>query len=168
LATNGIDKPVLNVFRMYGLMGEEHIQVESSAAAALDAIMKGGVRTNADVGALAARADRTISVMVWNYHDDDLPSAPAQIDLTVAGVPAGVRRAEVRHYRIDENHSNSYTEWKAMGSPQQPTAEQYARLEAAGQLELLTSPTHAAVENGSIRMPFSLPRQGVSLVQVSW
>ena len=168
LATNGIDKPVLNVFRMYGLMGSERIQAESSAAAAVEAMKKEGVRAKPDVGALAARKDRTISVMVWNYHDDDLPSEPTQIDLAVAGVPAGVKRVEVRHYRVDESRSNSFTAWKAMGSPQQPTPEQYARLEAAGQLQLLTSPTHAAVENGSLRLPFTLPRQGVSLVQVSW
>ena len=168
LATNGIDKPVLNVFRMYGLMGRDRIQAESSAAVPVETMKKESVRGKADIGALASRTDRAISVMLWNYHDDDVQAAPAQIDLTVAGVPATTRRVEVRHYRVDEGHSNSYSVWKSMGSPQQPTPEQYARLEAAGQLQLVNSPTYAAVEKGSIRLPFSLPRQGVSLVQVSW
>ena len=32
LATNGLDKPVLNAFRMFGLLGSERVRAESSAA----------------------------------------------------------------------------------------------------------------------------------------
>ena len=38
LATNGIDKPVLNVFRMFGRMGGDRLTVDSSGALPLDAI----------------------------------------------------------------------------------------------------------------------------------
>ena len=55
-----------------------------------------------------------------------------------------------------------------MGSPQKPSPEQYARLEAAGQLELLESPRWVPAEKGAVRMEFSLPRQGVSLLRLSW
>ena len=96
------------------------------------------------------------------------PVAPAAITLKVAGIPATVKRALVKHYRIDENYSNSYTAWKAMGSPQQPTAQQYATLEAAGQLQLLTSPQWMTPQQGAVDLTFALPRQGVSLVQVTW
>jgi xylan 1,4-beta-xylosidase len=54
-----------------------------------------------------------------------------------------------------------------MGSPQQPTPEQYAVLEAAGQLQELESPRwidRAKETNIDLR----LPRQAVSLVQLSW
>ena len=52
LATNGIDKPVLNVFRMYGLMGRDRIQAESSAAAQVETMKKESVRGKADIGEL--------------------------------------------------------------------------------------------------------------------
>jgi xylan 1,4-beta-xylosidase len=55
-----------------------------------------------------------------------------------------------------------------MGSPQQPTPEQYAQLEAAGQLQLLTSPEYVNAKNGAVELRFNLPRLAVSLVQVSW
>jgi xylan 1,4-beta-xylosidase len=55
-----------------------------------------------------------------------------------------------------------------MGSPQKPTPEQYAKLEAAGQLQLLRSPEWTTVKDGRIEMAFGLPRHGVSLVKVSW
>ena len=168
LATNGIDKPVLNVFRMAGMMRGERIKVESSGAAGLDAILNGGVRGKPDVDALASRSERGVSVMAWNYHDDDVPGPDAPVRMTITGVPAAVSRALLRHYRVDQTHSNAYTVWKAMGSPQNPTAEQYAKLEAAGQLQLLESPRWLWTENGAAEVQFSLPRQGVSLVQLSW
>src|SRR6185503_6507156 len=72
LATNGIDKPVLNTFRMLGLMGSERLAVENSSALTLEAVRDTGVRGKPDVNALASKQDRAISVLVWNYHDDDL------------------------------------------------------------------------------------------------
>ena len=53
-------------------------------------------------------------------------------------------------------------------APQQPTLEQYAQLEAAGQLQLLTSPEYVTTKDGKVELNFSLPRLAVSLVQVSW
>ncbi|HMV85301.1 MAG TPA: beta-xylosidase [Blastocatellia bacterium] len=168
LATNGVDKPVLNVFRMAGLMRGDRIKTASSGAVELDAILKGGVKGKPDVNAMATRGEREIAVMVWNYHDDDLPAADAPVTLTLSGVPATAKRVLVRHYRIDQTHSNSWTEWKKLGSPQNPTPEQYAQLEAAGQLELLTSPEWVKSAGGKVELKFALPRLAVSLVQVSW
>jgi xylan 1,4-beta-xylosidase len=74
----------------------------------------------------------------------------------------------VKHYRIDQTHSNAFTAWKAAGSPQNPTPEQKAALEAAGQLQLLGSPGWVAVNKGAVEMAFDLPLQGLSLVEFSW
>jgi xylan 1,4-beta-xylosidase len=168
LATNGIDKPALNVFRMAGLMRGDRVKVESSGAVGLDAILKSGVRQNPDVDAMATRSERDVAVMIWNYHDDDLPAPDAGVLMTMTGIPSTVDRVLLRHYRIDRDYSNAYTVWKQMGSPQNPTPEQYVKLEAAGQLELLGSPSWLRPENGKVDLLFGLPRQGVSLVQVSW
>lgn len=168
LATNGIDKPVLNVFRMFGLMTGPRVKAETSGSLSIDAMLKGGVKSAPDINALATKDDRTISVMTWNYHDDDLPAPDARVDLTVTGVPQNIRRVLVRHYRVDKTYSNSYTAWKSMNSPQKPTPEQYAQLEAAGQLQTIGSPYWLPVDASQTRLNFDLPRQGVSLIQVSW
>ena len=76
LATNGIDKPVLNVFRMFGRMTGGRVAVESTGALPLDEVRDGSVRAAADVNALATADAHSTSVLVWNYHDDDLPGAP--------------------------------------------------------------------------------------------
>ena len=168
LATNGIDKPILNVFRMAGLMSGDRVQLTSSGAVGLDGILQSGVEAAPDIDGMATRGDREMAVMVWNYHDDDLAAPAAPVQLTVAGMPAGAARVLVEHYRIDAEHSNAYMVWQQMGSPQQPTAEQYARLEAAGQLQLLGSPEWIGAKDGKLELRFDLPRQGISLVKVSW
>jgi len=168
LATNGIDKPVLNVFRMAGLMRGDRVKTESSGRTPLDTIFAAGVRDNPDVDALAARSEQGISVLVWNYHDDDVPAPDANLRLEITGVPNTATRVLLRHYRIDQTHSNAWTAWKAMGSPQHPAPEQYARLEAAGQLQLCDSPRWMDVWGGRAKLEFSLPRQGVSLLELGW
>ena len=168
LATNGVDKPVLNVFRMAGLMRGDLVKVDSSGAVPVDSILKNGVTQRRDIDALAARSDQDISVMIWNYCDDDT-SGPAQdVALKISGLPTSAKRVLMRHYRIDQDHSNSYTVWKEMGSPQSPTPEQYKKLEAAGQLQLLESPRWVDNQAGSHDVKFSLPLQGISLIQLSW
>lgn len=168
LATNGVDKPVLNVFRMAGMMRGNRVKTESDGGIAAAAIVKSGVRSAPDVDALAVRSDHDLSVLAWNYHDDDLPAPDAAVGLEIAGIPANLKRVMVHHYRIDQTHSNAWTVWKQMGSPQQPTPEQYEMLEAAGQLQELGSPRWVEVKNGVARLDFALPRNAVSLAQLSW
>jgi xylan 1,4-beta-xylosidase len=168
LATNGIDKPVLNVFRMFGLMQGDRVTAEASGALSTQSMVEGGVKNKADINVMATRTDRTINALVWHYHDDDVAASVPNAALQIAGVPPGVSKVLVRHYRVDEKHSNAYTLWKALGSPQKPSPEQYAALESAGQLAMFTSPAWVAPKNGTVEWKFPLPRQAVSLVQVSW
>jgi xylan 1,4-beta-xylosidase len=168
LATNGVDKPVINVFRMAGLMSGQRVNTSSTGQVSLDDILSSGVRQAPDIDAFATKADREAAVMVWNYHDDDLPAAGAQVKVTVVGIPAGVNKVLLQHYRIDETHSNSYTVWKKMNSPQSPTPEQYSELKAAGQLELLGSPEWLDVSEGKITISTELPRQATSLIRLKW
>jgi xylan 1,4-beta-xylosidase len=168
LATNGIDKPVLNVFRMAGLMRGDRVKTESTGQIPLQAMLKEGVRGNPDVDAFAVRSDRAISVLAWNYHDDDRPAPDANVQLEINGVPDAARRVLLHQYRIDETHSNAWTAWKTMGSPQHPTPEQYTALEAAGQLQQFGSPRWMEVRGGAAKLNITLPRQAVSLLELSW
>ncbi len=168
LATGGIDKPVLNVFRMFSKMGGQRIDVRSSSAVSLDAMLNRGVRQTPDVSALASIDTKRLSVLVWHYHDDDVPGPSASIDVALTGLPAEVRQASLQHFRVDQEHSNAYTLWKKLGSPQMPTPDQYRRLEQAGQLDLVGTPQSLPLMNGEATITFTLPRQGVSLLVLQW
>ena len=166
LASNGIDKPVLNVFRMLGMMRGERLTVTSSSAAGIEAIRDNGVRGHPDVNALATRNGRNLAILLWNYHDDDLPAAPAQVQIAVGNATNG--QPTLTHYRIDGERSNSYAAWQKMGSPAAPTQVQQRALESAGQLQQLEAPKRVRVADGRVTLTVQLPRQGVSLLTLAY
>jgi xylan 1,4-beta-xylosidase len=167
LATNGVDKPVLNIFRMFGMMHGNRVKVSSKTEYDFLAVRDSSVRgEKPDVNALAATDSNTTTAMVWHYHDDDIPGNIATVELRINGLPA--KRILLHHYRVDHQYSNSYEVWKKMGSPQNPTPQQYTELEKAGQLHLLTSPEWITPKDCSILLKFDLPRQGVSLLKLNY
>ncbi len=151
LSTHGIDKPVLNFFRMAGMMGNERLAVE------------GG---HAGVNAVASRSEQAISVLVWNYRDDQ--AAFANVRVAVDGLPAEIGRVLLRHYRVDGEFSNSYTRWIALGSPQAPTTKQQGNLVRAGSLQQFDAPRWIPAKKQTASVRFDLPADSVSLVQLSW
>jgi xylan 1,4-beta-xylosidase len=151
---------------MLGMMTGARVAVRNPAAAPLDAMLSAGVKDKPDVHAMASADSHSVAVLVSNYHDSGKPGPPAPIDLNISGLPGG--RLLLQHYRVDNSYSNSYELWKRMGSPPAPSPEQYAQLEQAGQLHLLESPRWITTQGGGVRVEFSLPRHGVSLLRVTW
>jgi len=168
LATNGIDKPVLNVFRMFALMSGDRVKTSSTGAVPLDTLVSTGVRDAPDVDAFATHGAKEAAVLVWNYHDVNQPADYSPTTITISGIPTGVHRVLLQHFRIDDTHSNAYTVWQHMGSPQHPTSQQYAELQSAGQLQLLTSPRWLVVSNGQVEVETGMPREGISLLHLTW
>lgn len=167
LATNGVDKPVLNVFRMYGMMKGNRIKAESNRMYSLKMVLDSSVRgTQTDIGALASADTHTAAVMVWNYHDEDKQAAGEPITVSIKNIPSA--KATVTQYRIDDQHSNSYEAWKKMGAPQNPTQAQITELERAGQLQTMETPSKMNVNSGTLQIQLSLPRQGVTLIKLDW
>jgi len=164
LATDGIDLPVLNVFRMFSQMPEQRLTVESDAAAPLEDMLRHGVREKPDVSALAASGNHRLCVLVWHYHDDDVEGPAADVNLALDGLPQTLHQTRVQHFRIDANHSNAFTVWKKMNSPQTLTPGQLAELQKAGQLAEFEAPKNISVEHGEIHLHTTLPRQAVSLL----
>ena len=120
-------------------------------------------RGESDVGALATRTPQGgVAVLLWNYHDDDLPGPDAAVRWTIKGrKPKDTGTATA--WRVDESHGNSFAAWKAMGSPQSPNAAQYEQLEKASVLEAQALQTQN-VRRGTVQLDLSIPRQGVALV----
>jgi xylan 1,4-beta-xylosidase len=166
LASNGIDKPVLNVFRMFSKMKGQRVHAESDRAVALDDMIRSGVRNEPDISALASIDSKTVNILLWHYHDDDLPGPDAEIELLLTSLPTG--NPQLREYRIDEQHSNAFAAWKRIGSPQQPSPEQYGQLEKAGMLAENTTPPTVSVKDSRATLKLRLPRQAVSLVQLTF
>jgi xylan 1,4-beta-xylosidase len=165
----GINVPAFNAIRMMGKMSGKRLDVSSDGARPLDEMIRSGVRgEKPDVSAIASLDGNKLTVMVWHYHDDYVAGPDADVSIALKGLPANVSRMQMQHYRVDHTHSNAYTAWQNMGSPKEPTEAQYAQLEKAGQLESYGDPQTLTASNGAADLKFRLPRQGVSLLVLTW
>lgn len=166
LATNGVNKPVLNVFRMFGMMKGNRVEINSNRGYDLRTAVDSSIRyATTDINGFACKDANQATVMIWNYHDDDIKGEPEMVTVNLKGLPAKVL---MHQYRIDAEHSNSYEVWKKMGSPQNPSAEQIAQLEQAGQLDLYGSPQYIQTKNGEASIKVSMPRQAVGFLKFDW
>lgn len=167
LATNGVDKPVLNVFRMFGKMSGKRVEVQGSRMYPLRTFVDSSARgPETDIGGLAAKNTKGATAMIWNYHDMDIQAPAEPVAVTFTGLKAA--NVTLTQYLVDATHSNSYEVWKKMGSPQTPTKEQIATLEKAGMLETVGKPQKLKVNNGKLIVNTSLARQGVALLKLDW
>jgi xylan 1,4-beta-xylosidase len=166
--TRDIDLPVLNAFRMFGLMKGERVAAESTAGLAVEDVLESSVKTKPDVNAIATRDSHRVNALVWSYDDYSNQSAPAEIRLRIEGLPQGVSRVLLEHWGVDRDHSNAYTAWQTMGLPLNPSAGEYERLKAAGQLQLRESPRWIVAQGNTVEITFTQPAQGLSLLDLTW
>jgi xylan 1,4-beta-xylosidase len=115
---------------------------------------------------MASANETTASVLLWNYHDLNKIKQPTSVNVIINNIKA--KAVTLFHYRIDNEHSNSYEVWKAMGSPQNPTTEQYNILEKSGKLQLMEEPKQLAIDKDQLTIPVNLPSQAVSLLVIEW
>jgi xylan 1,4-beta-xylosidase len=161
LSTNGVDLPVMNVFRMFAKLGATQLDARSDGEVALADIIRDGVRGKADVGVLASRTDDgKVALMVWHYHDDDVAGPDAAVTLNVAGLG---RQTSATQWRVDNTNANAFSAWQAMGAPQSPNEKQYVQLENAAVMHATALPP-LTVKRGAASIRFTLPRQGVILL----
>ncbi|WP_188660252.1 GH39 family glycosyl hydrolase [Sphingomonas metalli] len=168
LTSAGIDLPVINVFKLFARIKGRTVPATSDGERPLDTVLRDGVRAAADIGAVAARDGDRVSVLVWHYHDDDVPGPEAAVTVRLKGLPAAFRDgAAVTELRVDPQHANSYAAWKAMGSPEAPSNEQRAKLMAAARLDPVHAGERTVVTKGVATVRFGLPRTGVTLIELT-
>ena len=81
----------------------------------------------------------------------------------------GHKPATLTHFRMDADHSNAFALWQRHGQARElRRAQDYAKLEAAGQLAQIDHGTQVEVSGGNLTLRGSLPRQGVSLLRLDW
>lgn len=135
LSTNGLDKPVLNVFRLLARLGGTRLHLASSAARD-PRLHPGGDKEDMapDISGIAAM-DGTgrIQVLLCSHHDDWDVRAETAVRLALSGV-ATDERYTVKAYVVDGTHANAHTAWVEMGQPPMPNAEQTAALVRASRL----------------------------------
>ncbi|MDY0167580.1 MAG: hypothetical protein RBS80_13620 [Thermoguttaceae bacterium] len=152
---NGFDKPLLNGYRMLAKLGPEFVssRVEPSEA---------------PVTAVAARdGEQQTAVLVAHFRNDHPdnagPSAAVELEIGTRW-PAGTQ-VTLHHWRVDETHSNAYTIYRALGRPEQPSAEQIEQIKARMGLEQFEEPRKLRID-GPVRLKVDLPCNALSLIEL--
>ncbi len=165
-STQGIDKAILSLFRMYEKMGSQQVRFESSAAKdPLTYTDICGRGEDADISGFATLSDNTLSILIYHQHDDWGATGEVEITLEVENLPF-LNDLVFVHYRIDGEHSNAYAEWVRQGKPIYPTPEQYAAIKTRDGLEMLEPPQKLTVNGSKINLKFPLPVHGISLLSI--
>ena len=168
-STQGIDKAILNLFRLYARMGHQEVLLESSGAKdPLAYADPNGRDQGPDIDGFATLAgDGSLQVLIYNHHDDWDMAGEWQVELEVERLPFASGEVTVHHHRIDHAHSNAYAEWVRQGRPMYPPPGQAAAIKARAGVELLAPPPQVEVQDGRLRLAFSMPVHGVSLLVMS-
>lgn len=169
LSTRSVDKPVMNYFRMAGMMSGCQLNTNSNHAVALDEALESGFTGEADIDAIAARNANSITIMAWNYHDLLAKTEPASTTFSIYNLPKAASTVLIEQFIIDDDPSrNTYLAWQAMGSPESPTAEQITELQRIGQLQTSDSPRWIEDISGKLEFDIKLPSSSLSLLRLSW
>lgn len=175
-STQGIDKAVFNMFKIYGQLGDEKLAFTSDGAEHMDFAKEPdigqknhnsytGEGEETDVSGFAVKGkDGETQIVIYSHNNDRDKVEDQEVTVTVDGLAA--ENVTVQHYRIDNEHSNPYAEWVRQGKPFYPQGEQYAAIKARDGLEKFCEDAQAAVADGKVELKFAMPAHGVSFIVI--
>ena len=126
--TQGIDKAVFNLFKIYGSLGDTKLAFSSDGAETMEQVEKQFMKREAskpytgegeetDVSGFAVEGKNgETQIVIYSHNNDRDEHSESTVTLTVEGL-SGKETVECTHYRIDGEHSNPYAEWKRQGEP---------------------------------------------------
>lgn len=123
------------------------------------------------VEALAARGDDgRVGVLVWNGTLDQSKAAghaplDRRIRLEITGLAE--REYQLRHWRIDDSHSNVRAVWEGLGGGEWPDEEQWRVLRSRNTLEAYEPARPLAVTDGTVVVEFALPMPAISYLELA-
>ena len=165
-STQGIDKPMFNLFKLYEKLGETRVAFESSRAVdPLTFADDNGTAEGPEVDGWATVQDGAVQVLLYCHHDDWDVKETYDVTLSLAGLPFDAD-ARVTHYRIDAEHSNAYAEWVRQGRPNYPADGQYAAIKAHDALSYAAPRSVVKTNGNALTLTFPLPTHAISLLIV--
>lgn len=153
---NGFHKPLLNGYKLLAKLGE-------------DLIFAGTDPENPEISLLTSmKGKERLSVLVTNYQASSIENdgQMANVHLEILSPWPQGAEIEVKHWRIDETHSNGYTAFQKLGSPIKPSAYQRQKIEDRMKLAMLKDPEQLKMDK-KFNLEFSLPCNGISLIEIS-
>src|SRR5690606_8584344 len=137
----GVEKPLMNAYRLFAKLGGRRLGAESDAAWPADDLSGREHGMPEEVDALASIAeDGAVAALVWRHADDQYASDAEATATALEFTGLASSSYTAAEYRIDAAHSNAHTMWEELGSPQDPDTETLARIRARQGLETVGEP----------------------------
>lgn len=164
-STQGINKAVFNLFKLYEKLGTAKVPLDSErdldpAGFADDYGTAEGPELD---GWATTKEDGSVQVLLYCHHDDWDVKKDYHVELELTDLDGSY---QVEHFRIDSEHSNAYSEWVRQGKPDYPAGTQYDAIKARDGLELLEAPRVTEAKDG-LTLTFALPVHGISLIYLT-
>jgi xylan 1,4-beta-xylosidase len=117
----------------------------------------------------SADADGRVAIATWNgtldrQNIDRNGALDRSVMLEIDGLRPGTY--ELRHQRIDAEHSNIVRSWERLGKPDWPDDAGWTQLRAADRLEDLEPAQQVRPAQGRLELTFELPMPAVSLIEL--
>jgi len=161
LSVGNLRKPRWWALRMLESLADERLSVIAS-----------GDGAGALVDAIATRhGDGRISILAWNATIDHAKVGGdrllgRRLELSVMGLGTG--RWRVRHWRVDETHSNIARDWHALsGGRDWPDQAGWVELRRRNVLSELEPEQVVDAKSGRVELGFELPMPSVSLLELA-
>jgi len=142
-----IEKPVFNAFTLMGKLGNDRVQLKLTDSNNIDGV--------------ATRSGNHVQVTLYNFNENVEDKKSVKVQLSVTLPSSGSYK--LKHYRIDENHSNAYTVWKSIGSPFNPDSLQLKKIKDRQALELYEPQKIIKSDKGNVITTVEMPHHSVSL-----
>lgn len=164
--TRGIDKPILNLFRMLAKLGHKRLRFESTKATdPLQFQDNFGLESDPYVDGLASMSgDSKIQILLFCHYSDWDVEGEYEVNLQVDNLPYDSSKVKVSHYRLDGDHSNAYNEWRRQGLPSYPSSAQVEAIKEREKLELLEPRSEVDLLDGKFKKELVLPVHGISML----
>lgn len=160
-ATQGILKPIFNLFRIYAKLGNEVLSLKSSGE--LIASLPNKIEGSLISGIATVSEDNSIQIMIFNHHDDWENKNENEVEIKVENLNPETF-LKLTHYRVDENHSNAYLEWVKQGKPRYPSKDQYETIKSQDKLKIIETITLQTNQDGTLNIHFNMPVHAISLI----
>lgn len=166
-STQGIDKAVMNLFRLFARLGSQLVRLDSSRGRSPEFYKDyWGTGAGAELDGWATLSGaRSLEVFLYCHEDTWETEGQYPVECSVENLPFS-GPCKITHYRIDRLHSNAYAEWVRQGRPDYPEGGQYNAIKAKAELELLEPAQTLVPLDGGLKLSFSMPIKSVSLILI--
>lgn len=167
-STQGIDKPVFQLWKMFSQLGDTQLELSSQGRRHyLSDDNDFSLGLPPDLSGIATRkGDSQYQILLYSHHDDWDLNGLSIVNLVINGLPPG-RKANMKAFLLDDVASNPHAVWQQLDRPDYPNPKQIIKISEKENLEQVFSEESMVSAQGSLNVRVNLKTHSVALVLIN-